>query len=66
MNGGIKMDHKIVDNFYYIYDENGIVLLSIELTNEPNNQVIISTESEVYSGPINFLTFSNITSYKNN
>lgn len=57
------MDHKIVDNFYYIYDDNGIVLLSIELTNEPNNQVIISTESEVYSGPISLLDLSGVAVY---
>ena len=66
MNGGINMEHKIVDNFYYIYDDNGVVLFSIELTNEPNNQIIISTENEVYSGPIDFLSFSDIASYKNN
>jgi len=63
MNGGIKMDHKIVDNFYYIYDDNGIVLLSIELTNEPNNQVIISTENEVYSGSISLLDLSGAAVY---
>ena len=57
------MDHKIVDNFYYIYDDNGIVLLSIELTNEPNNQVIISTENEVYSGSISLLDLSGAAVY---
>ena len=57
------MEHKIVDNFYYIYDENGIVLLSIQLTSDPNNQVIISTNDEVYSGPIEFLTLSGTVDY---
>ena len=57
------MEHKIVDNFYYIFDENGIVLLSIQLTTDPNNQVIISTDNEVYSGPIEFLTLSGTVDY---
>ena len=63
MNGGNKMEHKIVDNLYYIYDDNGLILLSIRLTNEPNNQVIISTESEVYSGPISLLDLSGVATY---
>ena len=57
------MEHKIIDNFYYIYDENGIVLLSIQLTTAPNNQIIISTDNEVYSGPIEFLTLSGAVDY---
>ena len=57
------MEHKITDNFYYIYDENGIVLLSIQLTTAPNNQIIISTDNEVYSGPIEFLTLSGTVDY---
>ena len=57
------MEHKIVDDFYYIYDENGIVLLSIKLTKEPGNQVIISTSDEVYSGPIELLCLSGWTNY---
>ena len=57
------MEHKITDNFYYIYDENGIVLLSIQLTTAPNNQIIISTDNEVYSGPIEFLTLSGTIDY---
>ena len=57
------MEHKIVDNFYYIYDENGIVLLSIQLTTDPNNQVIISTNDEVYSGPIELLCLSGWSNY---
>ena len=57
------MEHKIVDDFYYIYDENGIVLLSIKLTKEPGNQVIISTSDEVYSGPVELLCLSGWTNY---
>jgi len=63
MNGGIKMEHKIADNLYYIYDDNGLVLLSIKLTDKPNNQIIISTESEVYSGPISLLDLSGVATY---
>ena len=57
------MEHKIVDDFYYIYDENGIVLLSIKLTKEPGNQVIISTSDEVYSGPVELLCLSGWLNY---
>ena len=49
------MNHKIIDNMYFIYDEEGNVIFSIELTAEPNNQIIIKTDKEVYAGPIDFI-----------
>ena len=57
------MEHKIVDNYYYLYDDDGVVLLCIELTTEPGNQVIISTSDEVYSGPIELLCLSGWTNF---
>ena len=51
------MTHEIKDGVYYIYDEEGRAILSIALTDEPNNQIVISTDREVYAGPISFITF---------
>ena len=51
------MTHKIENNTYYIFDDNGAALLKIDLTEKPNNQVVISTNKEVYAGPIDFITF---------
>lgn len=52
------MKHEIKDNIYYLYDENNNILLQIELTNKPNNQIIISTDKEVFAGPVDFIQFS--------
>ena len=52
------MKHFIKDNIYYIVDENGIVLLSVELVKNNLEQIIIKTDKEVYAGPIKFLQFS--------
>jgi hypothetical protein len=54
------MKHFIDDtNTYKILDENNAELLTIQLTEEPNNQIILTTEKEVYAGPIEFLSTSN-------
>lgn len=51
------MKQEIKNNIYYIYDDEGKVLLSIELTAEPNNQIVLKTNNEVYAGPIDFISF---------
>ena len=51
------MTHEIKDNVYYIYDDEGRAILSIALTDEPNNQIVLSTDNEVYAGPIDFIKF---------
>ena len=58
------MNHEIIDNIYFIYDAEGNVIFQVELTAEPNNQIIIRTSKEVYAGPIDFISF-NENIYKN-
>ena len=52
------MSHEIIDNLYFIYDVEGNVIFQVELTAEPNNQIVIRTNKEVYAGPIDFISFS--------
>lgn len=52
------MKHEIIDNTYFIYDETSTKIFSIELTEEPNNQIVIKTNKEVYAGPIDFISFN--------
>ena len=52
------MRHELFVDRYVIYDEEGNEIFSIELTNEPNNQIIIRTNKEVYAGPIDFISFN--------
>jgi hypothetical protein len=52
------MSHEIIDNIYFIYDAEGNVIFQVELTAEPNNQIVIKTPKEVYAGPIDFISFS--------
>jgi hypothetical protein len=55
------MRHEIIDNIYYIFDDNNKIIFSIELTDGadyPNNQVVIRTEKEVFAGPVDFVKFS--------
>ena len=47
------------DDKYKIVNDNDEELLSIQLTEEPNNQIVLTTEKEVYAGPIEFLSTSN-------
>ena len=35
--------------------------MNIKLTNEPGDQVVISTFTEVYAGPVSFIEFSGKT-----
>ena len=52
------MSHEIIDNIYFIYDTEGNIIFQVELTAEPNNQIVIRTNKEVYAGPIDFISFS--------
>ena len=52
------LDHIIEDGIYHLYSSNGTELMSIELTDLPNNQIVIKTPKEVYAGPIDFISFS--------
>lgn len=52
------MSHEIIDNIYFIYDAEGNVIFQVELTAEPNNQIVIRTSKEVYAGPIDFISFN--------
>ena len=51
------MEHFIKDNVYYITVD-GKEVFKLELVNEvPGNQVVISTENEIFAGPINLISF---------
>ena len=52
------MYHIIKDDIYYLYSEDGSELMNIKLTNEPGDQVVITTTAEIYAGPVEFITFS--------
>ena len=39
-------------------DAEGNVIFQVELTAEPNNQIVIRTNKEVYAGPIDFISFN--------
>lgn len=55
------MKHNISGNVYYIYNDDGYVLFSIKLTDEPGNQIVIYTNKEVYAGPIDLISFKEST-----
>lgn len=52
------MRHELFVDRYVIYDDEGKEIFSVELTEEPNNQIIIKTPKEVYAGPIDFISFN--------
>jgi hypothetical protein len=55
------MRHEIIENTYYIYDDKNKIIFSVELTDLtefPNNQIVIRTEREVLACPIDFIKFS--------
>ena len=52
------MRHELFEDRYVIYDDKGNEIFSVELTDEPNNQIVIKTPKEVYAGPIDFISFS--------
>ena len=55
------LHHEIIENEYYIYDEDNKPVFKITLMNTfPNNQVVIETDKEVYSGPLQFLSFCDV------
>jgi len=49
------MEHKIVENKYYLYNDDGVLVFSLEITDKPGDQVIIKMDKAVYAGPISFL-----------
>ena len=52
------MRHYIEDNFYYIVDDKDRELLKIELvTYAEGNQIILSTENEIFAGPVELISF---------
>jgi hypothetical protein len=52
------MKHVIKDDIYYLYSDDETELLNIKLTDLPEDQIIITTNSEVYAGPVKFIRFS--------
>ena len=52
------MYHLIKDEVYYLYSDDGLELMSIRLTDMPGDQLVITTASEVYSGPVQLVSFS--------
>jgi len=55
------MRHEIKDDIYYIYGDNDEELLKIQLyKNFAGDQIVISTKTEVYAGPIDLLSFAEI------
>lgn len=52
------MEHYIKDNIYYIMDDEK-ELLKIKLAPEvEGNQIILSTENEIFAGPISLISFA--------
>lgn len=55
------MKSYILNNTYYIEDDKGEVIFSVTPDNtKEGNQVVIQTQTEVYAGPINLLTFTSM------
>ena len=52
------MKQIIKDDVYYLYSDDGIELMTITLTDEPGNQIIIKIANEVYAGPVELINFS--------
>lgn len=46
---------EFINDKYCILDENNNIIFSARLE---NTQIVLETKSEVYAGPIEFLTFS--------
>ena len=54
------LHHEIIENEYYIYDEDNKPIFKITLMNTfSNNQVVIETDNGVYAGPVSFLNIAN-------
>lgn len=52
------MRHYIKDDTYFIEDEAGNELLKVILINDTDgNQVVMSTENEIFAGPISLISF---------
>ena len=51
------MKHYIKDNIYYLEDIDGNVILKIKLVDSIGNQIILETEKEIYSGPVELISF---------
>lgn len=52
------LEHKIVNNFYYVYNADGVVVFSLEILDKDNDQVVVQNNNTVYSGPISLLDIS--------
>lgn len=52
-----NMKHYIKDNIYYLEDIDGNVVLKIKLVDSIGNQIILETEKEIYSGPVELISF---------
>ena len=52
------MRRELFTDRFVIYDDDNNEIFSVELTDLPNNQIIIKTPKEVYAGPIDFISFS--------
>jgi len=54
------LKHAIVDNLYIIKDiKTDEIVLCIKLDNVVENAINISTKTQVFEGPIDFLSFGN-------
>lgn len=53
------MYHEIKDNIYYLHDDNGRIVMTIQIdySFDPS-QIVITTDEEVYSGPVELINFS--------
>lgn len=55
------LNHHInLNNEYEILTEDGQVVFTVKITDKPGNQIIIETDTEVFSGPIQLLNLSGI------
>ena len=52
------MEHYIKDDTYYIVDGDKELLKVKLITGVDGNQVVISTENEIYAGPISLISFN--------
>ena len=51
------MEHYIKDDTYYVVDGDKELLKVKLITSVDGNQVVISTENEIYAGPISLISF---------
>ena len=54
------MKQEIKDNIYYLYDDDGNVLLKITPSDISGNQITLEANNQVFAGPISMLNISGI------